>query len=216
METPQEFLSRTESAVQHLFNDIDAYIQILRDAPSPVLVGSYPSEEDHQAALHKWIDENQEQIQQSLAAERQFLSQKYALAILCGSVLQIAWMAIRLYSRNNNVPADFADVINPGTAAAPYCIGRRVRSVPIGLVIYAGRNQYNHADDEHLREPSPTIFERLATNHAYGEGVRDPAFDLSQRFVWNYSSNITSILGWRTYDAYHDDMRILLGISDTM
>ena len=97
------------------------------------------------------------------------------------------------------------------TGHAPYCIGRRVREVPLGLVIVAGRNQYNHIDDNDLRDPNVTVFEWLATRHGYGAGIRDPGFDLSAGLVWNYPSNLTSLIGWRNYEAYESDMRSLLG-----
>lgn len=84
--------------------------------------------------------------------------------------------------------------------------------MPLGLVIYAGRNQYNHAEDNVLLEPSATVFEWLTTHHTYGNGVRDPAFDLGGRLVWNYAANITSLIGWRAYESYEADMREMLGI----
>jgi len=41
---------------------------------------------------------------------------------------------------------------------------------------------------------------------------RDPAFDLGTGMVWNYSSNVTSLIGWRDYETYEKDMQSLLGI----
>jgi hypothetical protein len=210
METPQEFLARTSSAVRHLFAGIDTYLLILRSARPPVLVGSYTSAEERETSIQQWAADKHEEIQKSLEAERRFLSQKYALAALSGSVLQIASMAIRLYSTNELVPADFVGIIKPGSVPAAYCIGRRIRGVPIALVIYAGRNQYNHVDDDDLREPNLTVFERLAVNHGYGDGIRDPAFDLRTRLVWNYASNVISLVGWTGYESYESDMRSLL------
>ena len=210
METPQEYLANTKSAVEHLYGGIDAYLQILRNARPPVLVGTYSSEAERDAALESWMKEKAEDIEKGLAAERTFLSKKYALAALCGSLLHIASMAIRLYSKNEDIPPELSDVVK--AANASYCIGRRVREVPLGLVIYAGRNQYNHIDDDQLREPNSTVFEWLATKHGYGANIRDPAFDLNASLVWNYASNITSLIGWRDYKAYENDMRSLLGI----
>jgi hypothetical protein len=209
MGTPQEYLNRTKSAVTHIFNGIDAYLQVLRNHRPPVLVGTYSSEADHAAAVDQWMKEKAEDIQKGLSAERAFLAEKYALAALCGSLLQIASMALRLYSKHDQVPAELSEFVKAGHA--PYCIGRRVRGVPLGLVILAGRNQYNHIDDDGLRDPNVTVFEWLATKHAYGAGVRDPGFDLRAGLVWNYPSNITSLIGWRSYEVYDSDMRSLLG-----
>lgn len=207
MDSPEEYLARTKSAVQHLFEDIDAYLQILRNGRAPVLVGSYANDAERDAALERWIKEQSQEIEKGLAAERAFLAEKYALATLCGALLQIAAMAIRLYSKNDQVPEDLSGVVKGAHTA--YCIGRRIREVPLGLIVYAGRNQHNHIDDGFLREPSSTVFEWLATKHSYGDGIRDPAFDLNAGLVWNYASNVTSLIGWRSYPSYEKDMRSL-------
>lgn len=72
--------------------------------------------------------------------------------------------------------------------------------------------QHNHIDDNQLREPNSTVFEWLATKHNYGADIRDPAFDLNAGLVWNYASNVTSLIGWRNYQTYENDMRSLLEI----
>lgn len=212
METPQEYVLRTESAVRHLFAGIDDYMRILHDARPRAFVGTFQNDNDYNVALERWATENQHAIQHSLEAQRAFLAEKYALATLCGALLQVASTAIRLYSQNPVVPPEFVSLIKPDSVPARYCIGRLVRGVPIGLAIYAGRNQYNHIDDDQLREPNVAIFERLATGHTYGTGIRDPAFDLNSGLIWNFPSNIMSIMNWRTYDVYEQDMRNLLDI----
>jgi hypothetical protein len=210
METPHDYLARTESAVRHLFNGVNEYMQILKSMQSAVFIGSYTSEEEYRQALEQWNIEKDEEIQHSLAAQRDFLAEKHALATLCGAVLQVAAMAIRLFSTNKEVPPAFSSVLTPNTIPAKFCIGREIRGVPLGLVIYAGRNQYNHVEDSKLKEPNRFIFEQLT--NAYGDGIRDPAFDLNNDLIWIYSSNIMSIIGWRDYDAYARDMRNLLNI----
>ena len=187
---------------------IDAYLQIFKSVRPPVLVGTYSNEAERGAALEQWVKEKAEDIEKGLARERAFLSEKYALSVLCGSLLQIAAMAIRLYSMNKQIPVELSGFVK--AANAPYCIGRRVREVPLGLVIYAGRNQYNHVDDNKLSDLNSTVFEWLATKHGCGTKIRDPAFDLKAGLVWNYPSNITSLIGWRDYKTYESDMRSLL------
>lgn len=210
METPQEYLIRTKSAVEHLMTGIDAYLQIFKSVRPPVLVGTYSNEAERGAALEQWVKEKAEDIEKVLVMERTFLSEKYALSVLCGSLLQIAAMAIRLYSKNEQIPVDLLGVVK--AANAPYCIGRRVREAPLGLVIYAGRNQYNHVDENKLSDLNSTVFEWLATKHGCGINIRDPAFDLKASLSWSYPSNITSLIGWRDYKTYENDMRSLLGV----
>lgn len=210
MESPAEFLERTSSAAGHLFAAIDSYMQLLRG--NPVFTGSFSDEKQHKEAFKAWMVKNKVEIERGLAAEREFHAEKYALAILCGSILQVAATGIRLYSKNQEVPSEWKKVIKSN--AERFCIGREVRGVPLGLVVYAARNQYNHPEDEKLREPSTTIFEKLATMHIDGKLCRDPAFDLKVRLRWNYPSNVISLLGWSDYEAYESDMRSLLSVSN--
>lgn len=213
METPQEFIERTQSAVESLFIGIDSYLHILRRARPPVLVGIYSTETEHEDALERWMKmkENADAIEARFEAQRAFMSEKYALTVLCGSLLQVASTAIRLYSKNRHIPEEFLD-IEKNDSHATFCIGRRVREVPIGLVVIAARNQYNHIEDKKLHVLSSTVFEWLATKHGYGTDLRDPAFDLKKQLAWNYASNITGLLGWRKYENYEQDIRSMLGI----
>lgn len=211
MDSPPEFIERTESAVQHLFSGIDEYMAILRQSSVGVVFsGTFGSDEAYRQALEQWQRDNEAKIKRSLAAQREFSAERFALGVLCGSVLQVAETAIRMYSANTKAAP--AIVGKDGGVAAKFSIGREVRGVPIGLIIYAGRNQYNHMDDGKLREPNVAVFEALATNHGCGVHVKDPAFDVNNDLVLNYSSNITHLLGWRDYESYVRDLRALLNI----
>ncbi|MEP6887777.1 MAG: hypothetical protein ABI945_05585, partial [Nitrospirales bacterium] len=57
------------------------------------------------------------------------------------------------------------------------------------------------------------ILEHIALNHGYETDVpfKDPAFNLQNAQLINFASNITGLLGWRSYDAYAVDMQQLLG-----
>ena len=97
---------------------------------------------------------------------------------------------------------------------ATFCVGRHVRNIPIGLIVYAGRNQFNHWDEECLREPNQFIFEKLCVIESItkkGTFYRDPAFDLATQSLLSYADNIRSILKWNDYDAYSNDMRDMVG-----
>jgi hypothetical protein len=192
METPEEYMKHTKSAVEHLIRGIDSYHQILLSTPE------------------QGITKNTIDLQKVISPIREFSAQKYALANLCGSLLQIASMAITLYSTNNQVLPELSSVVKGRNVK--FCIGRLVRDIPLGLVILAGRNQYNHIDDDKLREPNLTVFKFLATRHGNRCNYIDPGFDLNTRLVWNYASNIIKLIGWQDYKTYDNDMRCLLGI----
>lgn len=214
MQTPAEYLNKTESAVRKLFEGIDSYTSILRRHPTSAFVTSYTDEADFQAQYEAWAKENEDVIKASLEAQREYVAESFAQSTLCGAVLQVAAKALECYSKNTVIPAEWASLIKTTSKAAPFCTGRLVRSVPLGLVIHAARNQHTHFDDVDLREPNLAVFERLAMNHGIkaDKPFRDPAFDLRNTGLVSYASNCTALIGWRSYDAYEKDMRALLEI----
>jgi hypothetical protein len=124
----------------------------------------------------------------------------------------VAAKAIECYSENEAIPEGWRKFIRPNNKAARFCIGREIRGVPLGLVIYAARNQHTHFEDSELREPSCEVFRRLAENHGLKseEPFVDPAFDLDNKGLVSYASNCTALMEWRNYSSYEADMRALL------
>lgn len=202
LDTVEEYLHRNESALRKLLDGSRSYVQILKDAPSPVLVGSLPEGEDVNALVAAWAADNELAIQKSLEAQRRFIAESIARAAICGSILQITYMAIQLYSTNRAVPLKYQGV-GPKNVGK-FCIGREIRDIPVGLIVYAGRNQYNHMDESRLSKLNEMIFKELATN--YIDGVSDPAFDLKKRALLVYSANIVSLLEWNTYEVIRDEL----------
>lgn len=212
MVSATEYLDRTKSAATHLVRGIDGYRAILRKAPVPVLTAEYSNREEHDAQIEAWLESNADAIEARRRVESEYLAEHHALAALCGSLLQLSAMTIQLYSENARIPDCVTEIIQPKGRSLRFAVGRVVRTVPAGLIIYAGRNQYNHMDEKALREPNVSIFERLSTCSDYGDRIRDPAFDLSNDTVWNYAANIVALLGWTTYDAYRSDIERMLNI----
>ena len=215
MQTPVEYLDKTRSAVSKLFEAIDTYQALLR-THSNVFTTSYTDEEDFLKQLKVWSVVNQSSLESELSAQRKYLGESFAQAALCGAILQIAAKAIECYSLNTRVPTDWDLLIKPRTKAVPFCIGRLIRGVPLGLVVYAARNQHTHFEDQNLREPSVEVFQRLATRHGYGvpsDGlIYDPAFSINTGNISSFAGNVTALLEWRSLDAYERDMRQLLSI----
>jgi hypothetical protein len=216
MISAEEYLKRTESAVIKIFDGIDLYLKILHDAPPPVYIGNAGDTLNQKPAYKNWVAANKDAIQSSFKAQREFSAESFALATLCGSLLQIAAMGLQWFSENEKIPEHLPEAlrssIKPKSKLIKFCIGRRVSNLPIGLIIYAGRNQFNHMDDEKLREPSKTIFNLLAHNYAGAteQSPGDPAFDLENEVLINFSSNMTAILEWRNYESYYSDMKSLI------
>jgi hypothetical protein len=209
METAAEYLDKTESAVRILFDGIDAYFVVLRNEPSGVRSHSHGEDPSHEYV--QWAAENPEKLQAAFEAQRRFVAESFALATLCGGVLQIAAKAIECYSKVDDVPEDCQDFFSR-PAIRLFCIGRRVYDVPIGLVIYAGRNQATHFNDEEPHQASKEIFRRLSVGNPYikNKGLCDSSFDLLNPNLTNFASNITTLLGWQSFHEYDEDMRALL------
>ncbi|MCK4577680.1 MAG: hypothetical protein KAU50_02745 [Candidatus Marinimicrobia bacterium] len=195
METFQEYLQKTESAAKILFQGIDEYVRIIDTVPL-----------DDVGITEEWR-----------TAERRFLNESFAIATLCGAVLQLAYMAIMQYSNSGNIPEQFVDLIKKKPKPKKFCIGREIESaIPIGLIIYAGRNQAAHYDDSNLCDLNKSIFENLCERTSRsGKKYRDPAFDLNNGITVIFAANITSLLGWRSYDAYLQDILDMLSNDET-
>ncbi|MBE2244193.1 MAG: hypothetical protein IAE86_15665 [Burkholderiaceae bacterium] len=211
MQTPQGYLGKTESAVRRLFDGVDEYLAVLRRATGPVFVSGLPLGPEQDAQLLAWQEANREQLEAARESQREYLAETFALDTLCGAVLQVAAKALEIYGPGTTLP----DGLPPEVTAryARLCVGRTIRTLPLGIIVYAARNQHTHFNDELLREPSRSVFKRLATAHGYGKGdtFLDPAFDLSNPLLVSFASNVTALVGWRSYERYIDDMQDMLG-----
>lgn len=215
LESAVQYLKQTEPAVRNIFGILQQYFSILEDINLPVCIAPYTPEEGFGSAFKKRQRQNREANGEASERLYEYLGYRFSIDTLCGSILQIAYRGINLYSKDKVVPSELSSMIKPKSISkvARFCIGRTVRGIPIGLIIYAGRNQYNHWDEESLRDPiNEFVFNILAVKHGItrAERIREPAFDLNNEMIQIYSSNIFFILDWSSYDAYLADMKKLL------
>lgn len=216
MNSAEEYLKQTESAAVKIFEGIDAYFKILQNSPPPIYIGDAGDTLNQRPTYKNWVAANRGAIQSSLKAQREFSAESFALSTLCGSLLQIAAMGIQWFSKNEEIPEFLPEALyslmQSKNKLIKFCIGRKVRHVPIGFLIYAGRNQSNHLDDKKLSALNTTIFNLLALGYedATEQSPKDPAFDLENAILINFSSNITGLLGWRDYKSYYADMYSLI------
>lgn len=206
---PSKYLEETEKAAQQLFEGLAFYRQILQEDPRPVFVADVsPDNEDAwRESLARWHKENKATIALSIQKQREYFGYTFSQGTLAGAVLQIAYMGISLFSNNTEVTEACRDFIRPNSKPAKFCIGRQIYDIPIGLIIQAARNQYNHWDEDELRNPAREVFNRIA--NASGK-YTDPAFDVGNPMLQTYSHNVISLLGWRDYEEYATDMSHLL------
>lgn len=212
MQIAIEYLDKTESAMRRLFDGIDTYFAPLRRSQSLVFESSTADDEKRRVEWDIWFRQNKDAIMASLVDQREFVAESFAQTVLCGAVLQVAAKAIEMYSVDAIIPSEWQAAASKDRKAVKFCYGRPVRGIPLGLIIYAGRNQHTHFEDKKLREPNKTVFERLATRNSNAAEVqyRDPAFDLANDRLVSFASNIISLIGWDTYEAYNQDIRLML------
>lgn len=215
----EQYLSQTEHAVTSMFDSIAHYSELIKISLPPVKAIRHNGEADEFERKYKeWRSKPEVQQEFDVAeyARNEYRANLFSMHVISGSILQIACKAIELYSNNTECDDSFVylyEGCKPRTKEklVKFAIGRAVRNVPAGLIIYAGRNQYNHLEEQgDLRKINRNIFEALAKNHDYGDFL-DPPFDLDNESIISYSSNIRSLLSWDSYSKYISDMKSLLG-----
>ena len=214
MNSLEQYIDQTKSAVLILFKGINSYIEILHNSPLPVYIGDSGDKKARKPNYTNWLSINESRIKSSLDAQRKFSAENFALSILCGSLLQIAYKGIELFSTNNIIPKNLSKELLPyvkSSKTIKFCIGNKLHNVEKGLVIYAGRNQYNHFNDTNLSELNRNIFRLIANQDSSFE---DPAFDLENEHLISYAANILALLEWNSYESYVKDMFAIITNTD--
>lgn len=210
MKSAEDYLERTESAVRHLFNAVDDYLETLRAGIKPTFVSGLPNGPELDAQFSEWCIENADALEEAKAARQAYRAETFALDSICGAILQIAEKGLEIYSENTQVPEAWK--VNVSARLAKFCVGREIRSTPLGLIVYAARNQHTHFNDPNLHKTSARVFTNLAAAHGCSSSALDPAFDLKNPSLVSYASNVTALIDWRSVEKYQDDMRNMLGL----
>jgi len=196
----ESYIEQSRPAVQHLFNGLNEYDSL-----------RIPSISDYfdETGLLKMTKEKNEEF---LKAYGQHFALEFSRASLAGSVLQIAYIGVKRNSQDPPIGPECSKFdVAPGTTAAAFCLGRNIKGIPEGLLIFAGRIQYNHWEEgEPDRSVAQKVFRELV--HIY---YNDQNFDMA--YVLDYPSPrpvthyiVRLELGWKTYDDYESSMRSML------
>lgn len=161
--------------------------------------------------------------------KRDFSSVEIAREVIAGSILQIAYVAIAKYaaplekspntlrfeSEINRLIRENPDSARTKQFSLPlqFCVGRDIGHLPLGVVVFAGRNQYNHFyEGRRLSVTNELVFNHL---HAmWPEPKNGLSFDLVPGKLFSYS--VLAALGWVDtsrslgYNAYMRDMSDVL------
>jgi hypothetical protein len=208
MDSIQSYLNKTHSAVEKVYAAVHSYYELLFFPERPSYFTWTHDEHEQEKEYQKWRLQNKEKIEERLKRDTEFAAETFAITTLCGTILQFAYMGIKLFSRNTHVPADFQDLIQPDQTAARFCIGRIVDDVPLGLIVYAGRNQAHHYDERRYNAPTSAVFSKLA--HWYSPTFKksfvDDRFDLTNERITNFADQILDKLDWQNCISYEKDM----------
>jgi hypothetical protein len=200
----REYLDLTEHAVRYFYTGLDNCRQVYEHALEHwdlSRIGKPLTEKEMERA-RKYVEQ----------ADKYFYL-KFSEGTLAGAIVQVAATGIRLFSTNKVIPDDCIHIVTPkAEAAIPFCIGKRIYGLPIGLIIYAARNQYAHWEvDPH--KVTTNIFHQLL-NAFRNNLIYDLAYDLENPTIDIYANEI--LLGglkWTSYEKFRSEMEELLGPS---
>ena len=201
-DTLDEYIRRTEHAVMHHYAGLDSCWDYYQKALDHWDIGQIndPLTPERKAALDRY-----------LALAGKYFDLKLSEAMFAGGILQTAYMAIRLYSKSSKVPDKYSGFVRPTqTSAIRFCIGREVHGVPVGLIVYASRNQYAHWDEEDSQDVTRAVFSALEAAFA-DSPFSDLAFSLSNPTIPIYANEVLlTALRWTTYETYLQELQTML------
>jgi hypothetical protein len=130
-------------------------------------------------------DKERHQAAQTLeSVEQRTAAHAFSVAALAGALLQHGKQGI--------------SIVHGGLAGAPN--GRMIGSQPLKEVIWQGRNQGLHWEEQSFHSPVEGCFHVLAADI-------DPKFaDYTTR---NMAFDIVELLGWRDFNSFAADLRLL-------
>ncbi len=199
-------------AVSKLMKTLSSFEQEIMNSLSRMTKTSNPTEQTNQV--------------------KNILSQLIPRDAIAGAILQIAFISMRLFPKTeskNDTVAFLERRVNESVRSKKeysyphsHCVGREIIGIPIGLLIFAARNLYNHQDEHvnQLQYYNKIIFEAL--DHSFGKiGTTGLGFDLYSDKPTMYSYSVVMLLGWTyTVDTpdpiftFRDDLKSIMKITD--
>jgi len=129
-----------------------------------------------------------EQLKSDVAALQASVgTHQHAVQALAGAILQVAKQGISL--------------VHGGLTASPP--GRTLGSLAVRDVIWQSRNQSMHYEEGKYTRPLTDLFSTL-------EREQGSQFSLTAFSRQNRAKQVLDLLGWKDYEAYVQDMQILL------
>ncbi|MCW9705778.1 hypothetical protein [Fodinibius salsisoli] len=214
-----QYLKQTKYAIEQLLQNFSFYSSLYRDLyeknrkVDSLIFDDYiadPEHPDYKNEIKRWQRNNHEDQKEFCKALSKIDGAGTSKNAIAGAILQIAFMGINIYSNNDSIPETCEELHNSLTKSGSklnlrkFGVGKTVwGKLPMGLVIYAGRNQYNHFDEHpnFENELVEKILDRLATFRD-----EDKIFKTNHIKKHNTAQHILGILHWQSYGDYKKDM----------
>jgi len=184
--------------------------------------------------MRAFVDLTKSKTREDLERHKdKFSSTDVAREIIAGSILQLAYVAIERFAvrgeKSKNAihfeteinrlirenPATRWKTKSPFSLPERFCVGRDIGDLPLGVVVYAGRNQYNHFGEKRLSVLNEVVFNHLhnmwptpgnGMSFNLCDGERPRSYSVLAALGWTDSTND---LG---YAAYKKDLCNVLQI----
>lgn len=163
--------------------------------------------------------------------KHEFSSTDVAREVIAGSILQIAYVAIERFAvrgEKSKNAVHFETEINRLIRENPatrwkkkesftfpevFCVGRDIGDLPLGVIVYAGRNQYNHFGENRLCVLNEVVFNYLHNMWpSPGNGISFNLYDGKRP----RSYSVLAALGWTDsssglgYAKYNNDLHNIM------
>ena len=212
MNITDDHINDTCLAVSKLMKTLSSFEQEIMNSLARMTKTSNPTEQTNQV--------------------KNIFSQLIPRDAIAGAILQIAFMGMRLFPKTgskNDTVAFLERRVNETVTSKKecsypqsYCVGREIIGIPVGLLIFAARNLYNHQDEpvKKLQYYNKIIFEVL-DNCFKKIGTTGLGFDLHSDKPIMYSYSVVMLLGW-TYtvatpdpiSTFRNDLKSIMKMTD--
>lgn len=212
----QDYLGAVDSAVKRLFEARADYYRLIntlfKDSLPPIFVTNRNNpEEVRERDYRVWLEKepNKGKSERAVLAKEKLSNEQFALSVIDGSLLQVAFKAIKLYSENSINTSPFE---NLNKNYYEFSVGKKIRGVPSGLIIYAGRNHYNHLEDGgKLRKPTKEVIDFLNNNYKESKPNILFNFDSDNKLPISLATNFVSLLGWDDEYNFKSSIEDMIG-----
>lgn len=212
MKDPQDYFNQIQHSGKQLISNFSYYDRLLEKGI--VVSPFFPENESGNKQARNWFEENRVQIKQSGEYLNEYSGSQISRDVISGALLQIAYMALKLFAEKieiSELPKFVKENIkeNWHQSLTKFSHDRKVWGLPIGLLIYAARNQYNHFEERSYNNPTQSIINEICR--------KDP---MTRFFLDKYETRpisyiVIEVLGWQDHQNFETDIKELIGIMDT-